>query len=52
MLKLLYNWKKGATSYQELLGRISWQKGNKVVVHHSISKAIFALPSVESKGKK
>lgn len=52
LLKLLYNWRKGATSYQELLGRISWQKGNKAVVHHSISKAIFALPSVESTSEK
>lgn len=52
LLKLLYNWRNGATSYQELLGRISWQKGNKAGVHHSISKAIFALPSVEAQGKK
>lgn len=50
-LKLLYNWKKGATSYWDSLDETSLQTSNMVVVYHSISKAIFALPSAEQKQK-
>ena len=51
MLKLLYNWKRDAASYPELLGKISLRTNNKAASLRSINKvesSFFSVVTVQT----